>query len=369
MRRRDFLAAVGGAGISGCGAPEETTDLHASTPKYLVAHQEDYQVDPRRAAGQWFRDAGCGLLLRYGVYSQLGKGPNVQFDERIPLQQYSRLGASFDPSGFDAERIADLALRCGFRYLGLPARHADGFCLFRTIESDFNSLEAAGHDLLGDLAVACHQRGIALFASYSYAADWRHPYFFPPETSLTGWRGARPPYGSIPEEYKFSADEDFLAYARYAHNQLQEIVYRYEPVAGVWFEPLDGYRARPDLLPVGQAYSVLRSAQPALLLAFGEGANGDEDFVSLDCQAGQPSSSCPGGGDPRQSADLKPIELGIDLVRQTGERRNGPELFQLLRAAADQGANLLLRADLQPDGALHPDDERSFLELARLRRA
>lgn len=369
MRRREFLAAAGGAALGGCGDPDATTDLHASTPRYLAAFREAYAVDPRRAARQWFRDAGSGLFLRYGVYSQLGKGPNVQFDERIPLEQYSRLGASFDPSGFDAERIADLALRCGFRYLGLPARHADGFCLFRTIESDFNSLEAAGRDLLGDLAVACHRRGIALFASYSYAADWRHPYFFPAETSVTGWRGARPPYGAPPAEYKFSSDEDFLAYARYAHNQLQEIAYRYEPVAGVWFEPLDGYKARPDLFPVGQAYSVLRSAQPGVLVAFGDGANGDEDFVSADCQAGQSPSSCSAGGGPSQSADLKPKELGLDLASETGVRRNGPELFELLQTAAGERSNLLLRADLQPDGTLHPEDERNLLELARLRQA
>lgn len=370
MRRREFLVAAGG--VAGCSSPVLVPEPGQRVPRFLAGHEGAFAIDPRRAALAWFREAGTGLFLQYGVYSQLGRGPDVQFRERIPLAEYSQLGATFDPSRFNADRITEIAAQCGMGYVGLPARHADGFCLFRTIESNFNSLECAGRDLVGELAAACRQKALGLLLSYSYAADWRHPYFFPAETSRSDWRGSRPPYNSPPPEYRFQKDEDFLRYIRYAHNQLEEIVFRYEPVAGIWLEPLAGYHARRDLFPVRQTYSILREAQPGILIGFGPGASGDEDFAS-DIGSGPQHLSEEAQPIPARLPTARPVEVCRDLSArfQGGEAEArslaGPELVELSNRAAARGVNLLLRASLEPDGSLRTTDERNLLEFARLR--
>ena len=372
MRRRELLVAA--AGLAGCGGPIVPRDQEPDRPRFLDGYEAQYADDPGSAARAWFRDARCGLFLQYGVYSQLRRGPNVQFDERIPLARYGELDATFDPGGFDAGRIADLALASGMRYVGLTARHADGFSMFRTIETDFNSLESSGRDLLGELAEACRERGLGLLPSYSYAADWRHPYFFPPETARSNWRGARPAYDSPPDEYVFEKDEDFLHYIRYAHNQLQEIVYRYEEIAGIRLEPASGYHARPDLFPVAQAYSILREARPGLLVAFGPGADGDEDFGALDGEVPGAVGERIATVD-RVSHGRKRLEICHSLTdRHAGggpetARKTASELVRLLEGASARGANLLVRTQLNPDGSIDAEDERTLLEFGRRRGA
>ncbi len=367
------MAAAGG--LAGCSSSILAPDPEPAFPGYLRGFEGPYAVDPRSAARTWFRAARCGLFLRYGVYSQLKRGPSVQFDERIPLARYAELRASFDPSGFDAGKIADLAVAAGLRYVGLNARHADGFCLFRTIESDFNSLEGSGRDLVDELASACRPRRLGLLLSYSYAADWRHPYFYPPETARLGWRGARPAYDTPPTEYRFRQDEDFLHYVRYAHNQLQEIVYRYRPLAGIRLEPILGYHARPDLFPIGQTYAILREAQSSLLVGFGQGANGDEDFAIANGEV----RVRPAGGDAAADAweknRGKPLELRRSLRSEAragaagAGRRTADDLRGLLRNTEALSANQLLCMDLVPDGSVDPLDEQALLEFGRLRGA
>ena len=372
MRRREFLVAA--AGLAGCGGPIVPRYQEPERPRFLEPYKAQYADQPGSAAKAWFRDAQCGLFLQYGVYSQLRRGPNIQFDERIPLARYGELNSTFDPRGFDAERIANVALASGMRYVGLTARHADGFCMFRTIETDFNSLESSGRDLLGELAEACRERGLGLLPSYSYAADWRHPYFFPPETARSNWRGARPAYDSPPDEYAFEKDEDFLNYIRYAHNQLQEIAYRYEEIAGIRLEPASGYHARPDLFPVAQAYSILREARPGLLVAFGLGVNGDEDFIALEGEAPGTTAERIATGS-RGALQEKPLEICHPLADRNlrgvpgAARKTAAKLFRLLEGASVRDANVLVRAELNPDGSIDPEDERTLLEFGNRRAA
>lgn len=372
MRRREFLA--GAAGLAGCAGPSLPRDHEPDYPRFLEGHEEQYAAAPKEAALAWFRNAGSGLFLQYGVYSQLRRGPTVQFDERIPVARYGELKATFDPGGFDADRMADLAVDSGMRYVGLTARHADGFSLFRTIETDFNSLESSGRDLVDELAASCRERGLGLLLSYSYAADWRHPYFFPTETAWSKWRGARPAYKLPPPEYAFEKDEDFLHYIRYAHNQLQEIVYRYEAVAGIRLEPVAGYHARPDLFPVEQTYAILREARPGILVAFGLGANGDEDFATTESEVPgtiEESIAARAWGDNSG----KPLEICHSLATKPSRgaseatRRTDAQLLGLLEGTSARGANLLVRIDLLPDGSIDAEHERSLLEFGRRRGA
>ena len=359
MNRRAFIVS---AAAGACSHTRPRQDCERDAAAYLSTEAGEHPGDLGAAALAWFRACKLGLHLEYGVHSQLGRGAKVQFDERIPPGDYERLKQGFAPGGFDASKIAELARTLGFRYVGLDARHADGFCLFRTTATDFNALEVTGRDLLAELRDACAERALGLMVSFSYAADWRHPYFYPAGSAQTGWQGARPAYETPPKEYKFRQDEDFLAYIRDAHHQLEEIAYRYQPLAGIRFQPEAGYHARPDLFPVSQAYSLVRQASQQTLISFGAGASGEEDFCSVASPDPllAPTALAAAAWERNRT---KPREVEFRL----GEAGGPGERFQMdaRRDGDPWPVRLLARIALRADGSIAPQDEGALSEFAR----
>src|SRR6185295_3116073 len=49
------------------------------------------------AAREWFQDARFGLFVHWGVYSVLGDGEWVMNNRRIPIDDYEKLPALFNP--------------------------------------------------------------------------------------------------------------------------------------------------------------------------------------------------------------------------------------------------------------------------------
>ena len=105
--------------------------------------------------------------------------------------------------------------------------------LFRTNTTDFCTLNSpARRDLAGEMTDACRVKGLGLFLSYSYALDWNHPYFYSRDSVQLDWPFARPAYDEPPPEYRLEREEDFFQYLQFIDEQLAEILYRYEPLAG-----------------------------------------------------------------------------------------------------------------------------------------
>ncbi len=380
LNRRDFLcrAAAGSLAAlvtgSACRDPNPTTE----TPLFLAGRQEVYAADPRQAVLDWFRQSKLGLSVRYGVYAQLGRGDYVQFDDKISPSEYLKLKGTFNADHFDAGRITDLALEAGASYINFSARAPDSFCLFRTNTTDFCSLNSpARRDLVGEMADACRVRGLGLFLSYSYALDWNHPFFYSRDSVQIDWPYARPAYKETPPEYRLERDEDFLEYLQFIDEQLAEILYRYEPLAGLWLYPVMGYYSRPELFLIEQSYQRVQEAAPGALIRFGEGANGQEDFTTHEEQPGQNLI----GGAPAAAAWTlnrdKPKELLFTLQpagvwgydkRHDGKHRGLAEVRATQEKAAGYDANLLLNTGLLPDGAIHPEDERTLTGLVASRR-
>jgi len=357
--------------------------MSSSIPSYLANYSETYTTDPRKAALAWFKKARFGLFLHYGVYSQLGRGEWVMFREKIPVSDYAELADQFSAENFSADYIADLAVAAGMKYINLTTRHHDSFCLFKTAETDFNSLNApAGRDLVAELAQACEQRGLGLFLYYSYACDWRHPYFMPVNENTFSF--ARPAY-EVPEpSYRFSQDEDFKIYMDFVHNQLRELLTNYGPVAGVWFDPIMGYYYRPDLFPLSETYDLIRSLQPATLIAFKNGANGQEDFASPEHTSGALVDRLKAHGAPAHvieraiaawegNKDNPRNEICTTLTtRHWGyaantdvEHRTADEVMDMLANAEAANCNLLLNTGPLPDGSIDPIDETTLREVGR----
>ncbi len=324
--RRTFLALA--ATALGCGRPP-TSDNQA--PAFLADYAATYSRSPRDACLEWFAESGIGVSFQYGVFSRIAPDPWVRFNKSISATDYDKLQESFTAEGFDADALVAFARELGAKYVRFPARLWDGFSLFRTNQTSFTSLNApANRDLVGEMTDACRRAGIGLFLEYAYGLDWRHPYFYPAESVQLDWAEAHLPNN---EGFvrRFEKDEDFLQYIKCAHLQLKEILYRYEPLAGIALTPVMGYHARPDLFPLATAYEIIHEAQPQVLLSFEEGASGEEDFVSLRGDAGTR------GGETAERA------------RRLNEQKPRE---QLRNAAGGFGGNLVHEVGLEADGSV-----------------
>ena len=347
----------------------------AEVPKYLADYADMYQSNPRQANLEWFKNAHFGLFMHYGVYSILEDGEWVMLrhDPPIPVADYDTLKNYFNPKNFDAEKIVDLARQAGMNYITFTSRHHDSFSLFKTRQSDFNSVEAplCHRDLVAELARACDAKGMGLFLYYSYGADWRRPYFYPREA---GWKNARPNYAQPQPEYKFKKDADFKNYIDFVHAQLRELLTQYPNIAGIWLDPIMGYYSRPDLFPIEETYALIRSLNPRVLISFKQGANGDEDFVAPE------RSGAARVGDTfavaRKAYELnknKPKEICNTLQPHAwgykksddGHHKTADEVMGILQQVDSLGANLLLNVGPLPDGSFPAEDVNTLQEVGR----
>ncbi len=343
-----------------------------TVPSYLKNDEDLYHVNPRQAAQTWFKEARYGLFLHYGLYSLLGRHEWVQLNEKIPVAEYAKLEADFKADRFDADYIADFAVDAGMQYINLTTRHHDSFCLFRTQETPFNSLNApSGRDLVAELAVACEKRGLGLCLYYSHGRDWKHPH----APNNDHWGGAARPEYSTPEPaYAYGDEHDLQKYIDFMKRQVTELLTQYGPIASIWLDgiavPLNG---DTDAFGMQDFYDHVHSLQPQVLVSYKQGITGTEDYFAP--EHGVPSKDPNDKLRGQMGADSqKSIEVCTTMCPQgwgymkDGDHLNEDQIWDKLCEAGSQGYNLLLNTGPLPDGSLDPEDEQVLRNVgARLR--
>lgn len=178
-------------------------------------------------ADEW-RDGKFSMFIHFGLYSQLGgvwngqpvtRGYSEQIQSHGGIQSdlYGEIASGFNPEHFDADAIAALAKAAGMKSIVITSKHHDGFCMFRTATTDYNSVDAtpAGRDYIGELSDACHRAGLR-FGVYFSLIDWHFPYGHP----ITS-HNADP---VLPEHHEFSKA------------QVRELLTQYGPISELWFD-------------------------------------------------------------------------------------------------------------------------------------
>ncbi|HNT36086.1 MAG TPA: alpha-L-fucosidase, partial [bacterium] len=254
------------------------------TPSYLHGFEQEYEQSPRQAAIDWFRNARYGLFLHYGLYSLLGRHEWVQYREKIPVEHYAKLMDSFTAASFDARAIVRFAKECGMCYVNLTTRHHDSFCLFRTSQTDFNSLNSpARRDLVEELAEACREESLGLFLYYSHGRDWRHLH----APNNDQWKGAaRPEYDPPEPRYATGQDHNLNHYLDFVSAQITELLTQYGAIAGIWLDgigvPLSGDFSQ---FRCQELYDLIHRLQPQALVSYKQGLLGTEDFFAPEHKA------------------------------------------------------------------------------------
>ncbi|AQT69878.1 Alpha-L-fucosidase [Anaerohalosphaera lusitana] len=346
-----------------------------TVPGYLEDHAKLYAENPRQANFKWFDQARMGLFIHWGVWGPY-EAEWQMFYSRIPLEEYKKTAARFTGKDFDAEEIVKFARASGMNYITFVAKHHDGFCLWDSAYTDWDSMDyQAKRDFLGELAQACHAEDMPLFIYYSIGIDWTHPYFMP--SNLYGC--ARPHYKAKPDYFRYAKEEDFEIYRQFCKNQLSELCEKYGPVAGFWFDTLGGVLANPEMFKMQEFYDLIHEHQPHALIGFKTGATGTEDFLIGERHLGSIAGAYPGNSPEnrriRKLADEawsknygKKAEICVTSTGSWAWRKNAKcwspaKLWRMLESASDNNANLLLNTGLDIDGGIPDDARKNFQAL------
>ena len=240
------------------------TLANGHTAHAQAAAGRDQVAEKRAAARSAFEDDRFGLFIHWGVYSLVGKGEWVMENDKLPIREYYKLPARFNPSRFDADVWVKLAKAAGAKYITITSKHHDGFCMFDSLLTNFDIVDSSPYhaDPLKALAAACHEQRIKLFFYYSLL-DWHHPDYFP--LGKTGKPAGRENHG------------DWKRYVAYYQGQIRELCTNYGEIGGIWF---DGWWDRPDAdwdLP--GTYRIIHELQPGALV-------GNNHHVRTDARRG-----------------------------------------------------------------------------------
>jgi alpha-L-fucosidase len=266
-----FVSSSNAEEPAGVKQPQEAAAAKAIASPAVESHA----ASQRRL--QWFHEAKYGLFVHWGLWAIPAgewKGRKtstdpcfVSMEAGIPLQEYHALARQFNPTKFDAEAWARLAVDAGMKYIIYVAKHSDGFAMYRSKVSSFNIYDATPwkRDPLAELRVACDRHGIKLCVYYSQAVD------------------ADDPGGVnvvIRDQFPTFSMRGEAAFDRYLRTkslpQLEELLTQYGKLGLIWFDVPMGMipeRTRPFI-------DTVRRLQPNTLISTRVG-DGPSDYDSM----------------------------------------------------------------------------------------
>lgn len=310
-------------------------------------------------------DDRFGMFVHFGLYSILagewkGQRPPehplgewIQWSLRIPNAQYGALAEQFRPAPDWADRLVRAAKDAGMRYVVLTSKHHDGFCLFRTAVSSYNSVDLCGRDLVEELHQACGKYGLRMGLYYSHCLDWHEPdaggqigtYANTPARNNNFW--------DFPD--RTGRHDEFDAYLkRKAFPQVTEILTRYPDLYLIWFD------FPHNILPAQtkELRTLVKTLAPHCLINSRIG-HGCEDYTSLGDNS---IPSVPTG---------IPTECLVTLNDTWGYKwydnnwKTPEYMTELLARCIAGGTTLLLNVGPMADGTLTPETAHILAEMGR----
>ena len=171
----------------------------------------------------WFFDRRYGMFVHWGLYSIPGWHEQHQWRARVPRAEYVKLAGQWNPKKFNPEEWLDLVEEAGMKYITLTSKHHDGFCLWDTKQTAFNTMNTPyKKDIIGMLSDACHKRKMPLCLYYSIA-DWNQPNY--------------PNQGRSHELLPQPGDSpDWDKYLVFLKEQVRELCTNYGELHGIWWD-------------------------------------------------------------------------------------------------------------------------------------
>jgi len=218
---------------------------------------------------QWFDDAKLGIFIHWGLYSvpawantnwELGAEPTAYewfshgsyaewylntirikeseawayhkktYGEDFPYEKFAEM---FTCKNWNPAQWADAFKDAGAEYVVLTAKHHDGFCLYPSDYTDYNSVkQGPKRDLTGELTQAVRDAGLKMGLYFSGLLDWT----FDLEPIVD--------HGHFQQKYALKPEH--VAISR---NQTMELIDKYKPSL-LWGDigwPIKGEKDLPEI--------------------------------------------------------------------------------------------------------------------------
>jgi alpha-L-fucosidase len=230
----------------------------------------------------WFFEKRYGLFIHWGLYSIPAWHEQHQWRAKVPRAEYVKLSEKWNPLRFNPDRWLDIMEEAGMKYITVTTKHHDGFCLWDTKQTRFNTMNTPYRkDIVGMLADACHRRKVPLCLYYSIA-DWNHPAY-PNQGRHHELAGPEP--GDSP---------DWGRYMEFLKEQVRELCSNYGEIHGFWWDMNVPQHKDPSI------NAMIRQLQPSAVInnrGFDEGDFGtpERDFDAAAAEAGtleRPTEAC-----------------------------------------------------------------------------
>ncbi|MGM9812253.1 MAG: alpha-L-fucosidase [Muribaculaceae bacterium] len=139
--------------------------------------------------GHLFEWGNYAMFIHWGLFSHLGNVWNGRTYYGIgewmmnegmanaDRGEYMAVAKQFNPSQFDAMKIAQLAKDAGMKYIIITSKHHDGFAMYHSACNKFNIVDATPfhRDPMKELSEACKALGLGFGFYYSHNQDWTTP--------------------------------------------------------------------------------------------------------------------------------------------------------------------------------------------------
>ena len=171
-------------------------------------------------------DRRVGMFVHWGIYSVGGWHEQEEMRRDMSREAYEKYARDFRAENFNADELVKEAKTLGADYIVFTTKHHDGFCMWDTKTTDFNSVRGAParRDFVREIADACKRGGIKLGFYYSNP-DWHHPNAYNSKSS---------------HQHKLAPGDrpDMVAYRAYVVAQVTELLTNYgEIVCFFWDIP------------------------------------------------------------------------------------------------------------------------------------
>jgi len=316
----------------------------AAAPAVLAANPAASQPPPGRDPSgaaptadqqrrmKWWHDAKFGMFIHFGLYAAHGRHEWAMEDEAIPVMDYQKFTAGFNPAPGSARGWARLAKAAGMKYMVLTSKHHEGFCNWDTKLTNYNSVNyGPKRDVIREFVEAGRAEGLRVGFYYSLM-DWHHP------------DGAR-------------CQDDPAARRRfvdYTHGLIRELMTNYGKIDVLWYDvswPLDAEGWESEKMN-----QMVFGLQPDIIV-------NNRNRLAGDFSTPEQTIRAETGGRAWESCMTLNDSWGYQ--RADDNWKDPRTVIRNLITCARDGGNYLLNIGPQPDGGIPPESVRILTEVGQ----
>lgn len=254
----------------------------------------------------------------YGAWWTKGVPPRLKI--------YNSLYKIFNPVKFDADKIAQMAKDAGAGYVVLTVKHHDGFCLWDSKYTKYDMMSTpAKRDLCKELSDACHKRGLRVLWYYS----------------IVDMHDAR---------YNVKKPK---AYQKYMFNQIKELMTKYAPIEGIWW---DGGKISLD---VPKLFKIMNTIHPGAM------SNGRVGRIPAGISFGTPEQKLGEFSMDRPWETCAVINENSWIWPGKHDIKSTNTCLLTLIGSVIGDGNLLLNFGPEPDGTVTPEVKATYLGMGK----